>query len=217
MSVASVWGSTTKLEVLGSIEAMKRVAVIASGETERRAVPHLVSHLQDSGIRLADQVYVPRRNRPLNADTAWELIEIIWSEHLHAPPDKLVVLLDVDRSDPEKVITRISKELSNRLAKIEADILYAYAQQHLEAWYFADSNNLRSYLGRSLGKVDASKPDEIENPKLHLKHVLGKRSYSVRVSEDIAMTLDAKTIADRSPSFRGFLQAFMNGSNGRGD
>ena len=213
MSVASVWGSTTKLKVSESIEAMKRVAVIASGQTERRAVPHLVSHLRDSGIRLADRVRFPSRNRPLNVDTAEELIKFIWYRHLHAPPDKFVVLLDVDRSDPEKVVAGIAEQLSGRLAEIQAEVLYAYAQQHLEAWYFADNKNLRRYLNRSLGKVDASKPDEIENPKLHLKQVLGERRYTARVSGDIAMTLDADAIAERSPSFRGFLQAFMNGSN----
>ena len=64
----------------------------------------------------------------------------------------------------------------------------------------------------ALGNVDTSKPDEIQNPKLHLKNVLGDRVYTARVSEEIARKLDAATIAQRSPSFEGFLEAVTNGS-----
>ena len=93
------------------------------------------------------------------------------------------------------------------------NILCAYAQQHLEAWYFADAENLKSYLGRALGQVDTSKPDEIQNPKLHLKHLLGERVYNARISEEIASALDSGTIAGRSPSFKKFVDAIMNGGS----
>ena len=71
---------------------------------------------------------------------------------------------------------------------------------------------LRGFLGRDVGSVDASKPDEIQNPKLHLKNLLGDRVYTAPLSEEIARTLDAATIAQRSPSFQGFLEAVTNGS-----
>lgn len=51
----------------------KRVAVIASGETERRAIPHLVHHLRDGGVELAS-VAIPSNNRGLNVDMAAKLI-----------------------------------------------------------------------------------------------------------------------------------------------
>ena len=94
---------------------------------------------------------------------------------------------------------------------IGAAVRYAYAQWNLEAWYFADAANLRDWLGRALGQVDTSKPEEIRNPKLHLKNLLGDRVYTARVSEEIASRLDAPTIAQRSPGFKGFLDAVMNG------
>ncbi|MDD9988260.1 MAG: hypothetical protein OXQ31_18430 [Spirochaetaceae bacterium] len=97
------------------------------------------------------------------------------------------------------------------MVTIEADVLYAYAQEHLEAWYFADAENLGSYLGRDAGQVDTSRPDEIRNPKLHLRHLLGERVYTARVSEEIARALSPGTIAGRSPSFRKFVDAVMNG------
>ena len=87
---------------------------------------------------------------------------------------------------------------------------YAHAQRHLEAWYFADGGNLRSYLKRDLGRIDDSRPDEIENPKLHLRNILDQ-VYTARVSEEIARVLDAENISRRSPSFRGFLEALLNG------
>ena len=61
------------------------------------------------------------------------------------------------------------------------------------------------------GTLDTSTPDGIQNPKLHLKHLLGNRVYTARISEEIAIRLDAPTIAERSPSFRGFVDAVMNG------
>lgn len=49
---------------------------------------------------------------------------------------------------------------------MESSIQYAYAQWHLEAWYFGDAEGLRRYLGgKALGNVDTSQPDEIHNPK----------------------------------------------------
>ena len=82
---------------------------------------------------------------------------------------------------------------------------------HPEAWYFADVTGLGGYLGRDPGDVDTSKPDEINNPKQHLKNLLGDRMYTAVISEEIARLLNAQTIAGRSPSFHGFVQAVRNG------
>lgn len=90
-------------------------------------------------------------------------------------------------------------------------VLYAYAQWHLEAWYFADATNLRECLHRDLGSVDASKPDEIKNPKRHLMNLLLPHFYTSRVSEEIAGTLKPQTIEGRSPSFKRFVEAVKNG------
>ena len=61
------------------------------------------------------------------------------------------------------------------------------------------------------GHSDTSRPDEIQNPKLHLKHLLRKSLYTARVSEEIARKLDAGTIAGRSPSFKNFVDALTDG------
>ena len=190
----------------------KRVVIIASGETERRALPHLARHLQEHSVAV-DEVRIPPRNRALNAQMAERLIKAAWYENLSTPPDKFVVLMDVDQAHPGQVLTGIRSELPRRVVTIEADVLYAYAQEHLEAWYFADAENLGSYLGRDAGQVDTSRPDEIRNPKLHLRHLLGERVYTARVSEEIARTLSPGTIAGRSPSFRKFVDAVMNGGS----
>ncbi len=142
---------------------------------------------------------------------AEKIIKSLWYENLGAELDKIVLLVDVDRNSPDQVVRQIRDELSRRLPdEIEKKMQYAHAQRHLEAWYFADGGNLRGYLKRDLGRVDDSRPDEIENPKLHLKNILSQ-GYTARVSEEIARTLDAETIARRSPSFRGFLEALLNG------
>ena len=192
----------------------KNVIVLASGETERRALPHLLSHLRDRGVSPVE-VRIPYGNRALSVRMAEDLVKDAWYECPGAPPDKFVILLDVDGKSPDDVMEPF-RTLSKRLGgDIGATILYAYAQWHLEAWYFADARGLRGCLKRALGSVDSSKPDEIQNPKLHLKHLLGARVYTARISEEIARELDATTIAERSPSFKGFVEAVMNGP-GRG-
>ena len=187
------------------------MVVIASGETEKRAIPILMLHLQKQNIQL-DNVYIPPGNRALNVNMAERLIK---AARYSTPeqPDKFVILIDIDGSDPEEKLMPFRSNLLKRLGStIEASVLFAYAQWHLEAWYFADAPNLRKFLGRELGHVDTSKPDEIQNPKLHLKNLLVDRVYTAGVSLEIARSLDAHTMAERSPSFRAFLDAVSNGN-----
>lgn len=186
--------------------------VITSGQTERRALPHLVAHLREREIVLRS-VIIPPSHRSLKPSL---VIQLIQSEFYgpDGPPEKFVILVDVDGKDPSQVLDPFKEELPERLANdISSRVQYAYAQWHLEAWYFADERNLRSYIGgRALGHVDASRPDEIQNPKLHLKNLLGSdQTYTARVSEEIASMLNPQTIAGRSPSFNRFLEAVKNG------
>ena len=193
----------------------KRVVVIASGETERRALPHLAAHLREQDISI--EVRIPPGHRPLNAQTAENLIKAAWYERVAAPPDKFVLLVDLDAATADDVLSPIRARLQARLGEdITATVQYAHAQQHLEAWYFGDETNLRRHVGRALGNVNISKPDEIQNPKLHLKHLLKterNQIYTASVSEEMARSADAGTISQRSPSFHGFLEAVLNGDH----
>ena len=193
----------------------KRVVVIASGETERRALPHLAAHLREQGVSV--EVRIPPGNRALNAQAAENLIKAAWYERVAAPPDKFVLLVDLDADAADAVLDPLKARLHGRLGtEIRATVQYAYARQHLEAWYFGDESNLKEFLGRSLGNVDSSRPDEIQNPKQHLKHLLrggSNRIYTASVSEQISRAVDAQTIAQRSPRFNGFLEAVLNGSS----
>ena len=190
----------------------RNVVVLASGRTEQRSLPHLLSFLHEQGTYVTE-VRVPPRNKPLDFLVAEGIIKSIWYVDPDAAPQKFVVLVDVDGKDPESVVPPLQEKLTERLPKeIHVRVQYAYAQWHLEAWYFADATHLREYLGRNAGSVDTSKPDQIQNPKNHLKHLLSPRTYTARVSEEIACTLDPRTIAGRSPSFKGFVEAVLNGS-----
>ena len=195
----------------------KKAIVLASGETERRALPHLLGHLQNRGVSVVD-VRIPPRNNALNVAMAEKLIKAAWYELLGVgPPEKFVVLLDVDGKPPEEVLKPFELLPERLSGQIGAAILCAYAQWHLEAWYFADAGNLRNYLDElTLGAVDITKPDEIRNPKHHLNNLIGDRVYTASVSEEIARRLDASVIENRSASFKGFLDALMNGP-ARGD
>ena len=188
----------------------KRVVVVASGETERRALPHLVAHLRATGV-VMDDVRIPPRHGRLDVQMAERLVKAAWFEDPTSKPDKFVVLVDVDAADPDDVLRPFKTQLPQRLGNVDVTILYAVAQRHLEAWFFGDAAGLRGWLGRALGSIDTSDPDAIPNPKLHLKHLLGPRLYTSRLSEDIASSLDPATIATRSPSFRRFELAVTNG------
>ena len=189
----------------------KNVVVIASGETERRSLPHLLAHLQAEDIALVE-VRIPPLGKALNVEMTEKLVKASWFERIAAPPDKFVVLVDADGRTPDDVLRPFREQLPGRIgATIGAQLQFACAQWHLEAWYFADISALRGYLNRDPGSVDPSKPDEIQHPKFHLKHLLGKRAYTAVVSEEIAKRLNAETIGQRSPSFQGFLQAVRNG------
>lgn len=187
-----------------------RVVIIASGETERRALPHLTVRLRDLGTEVVDVRIPPRRRPALDPRTAEGLIKAAWYGNWPRP-DKFVILVDADRAAPARRIGPLRDALSKRLDGIDASVQFAYARQHLEAWYFADSRNLENYLGRDLGKADSTRPDEIDNPKEHLKNLLGDRVYTAAVSERIARTSNAETIRAHSPSFAGFLDAATNG------
>lgn len=138
----------------------------------------------------------------------------MWFERAETErPDKFVVLLDTDASPPGQVVAPIRSGLPSRLRGIRANIQFAYAQRHLEAWYFADAQSLRRYLGRDVGSIDPSDPDALLNPKLHLRNLLGSRLYTSLVSQEIAAGLNAATVAQHSPSFRGFVAALKNGGS----
>ena len=186
-----------------------RVVVVASGNTERLALPYLVGRLENRGV-VVYEVRIPSQHAKLDAGTAETAIKAAW--YRNAPrPDKFVVLVDTDGADPKSVTEPLREELSRRLRKLGAPVLVCHAQQHLESWYFADARRLREYLGRDLGSVDPTRPDDILNPKQHLKNLLGDCLYTADLSREIAKVLDAETIAARSPSFRGFVEALENG------
>ncbi len=191
----------------------KRVIVIASGETERRSLPHLLEHLRQEDIDLVD-IRFPPRHQDLRTDVAVRLVHAVWFERMGTePPDKIVILVDLDGKQPEEKLDALSESLPRRLmSQVSASVLFAYAQWHLESWFFADEQNLRKYLGRNLGNVDASNPDQIQNPKLHLKNLLANGTYTAAISEEIAKCLDARTIERRSPSFGNFLRNVRNGN-----
>ena len=90
------------------------VVVIASGETERRSLPHLVAHLQKQGTAV-DDVRIPPRNKALDVDVAEKIIRSIWYENLGEEPDKIVLLVDVDRRSPDQVVSHLREELGRRL------------------------------------------------------------------------------------------------------
>ena len=161
------------------------------------------------------EIRIPRRNRELNVRMAERLIKAAWYGNSDAPPDKFVVLIDTDGKAPDNVIGPFKERLPGRLGgDIGAAVQFAYAQRHLEAWYFADAANLRRYLGgMALGNVDPSKPDAIQNPKLQLKnltwHVVSIPPASAEEIARLSSTLGPSSSA--APASKYSRDAVING------
>jgi hypothetical protein len=126
---------------------------------------------------------------------------------------KVVVLLDTDGKPIDDVIGPLEEPVRRRVEDLPTTLKFAVAQRHLEAWFFGDEQGLRTYLGRALGHVDPSAPDELEAPKLHLRNLLRDGLYTARIAEEIASRLNPEAIYGRSPSFAGFVNAVRNGGS----
>jgi Domain of unknown function (DUF4276) len=189
----------------------KKVVVIVSGEIDRRSIPHLcrdfVQHAELFEMRK------PPANAALTPEQAVRLIKAAWYGR-GDPPEKFVVLVDSDARDPADAAKPFEDAIA-ALSDVRASRLVAVAIRHLEAWFFGHSEKLRDFLGRDLGSIDSSRPDEIDNPKLHLTHLLDSRSrvYTAPVAAQIAALLDPLIIEGRSPSFASFIAKLQNGSD----
>lgn len=188
----------------------KRVLIIASGPTERNALTKLLEHLKSENIEV--DILIPAGHRQLRPSVVCPIIISSQYDSEEGPPDKCVILVDTDGKSPEEAISPIQQGLQRtQLSRTFQNVKFAYAQWHLEAWYFADAVNLRAYLGRDMGSINPNEPDRIQNPKHHLQQLLGDATYTAQVSADIAAELDPVTISQRSPSFRTFLETIRNG------
>ena len=189
----------------------KRVVVVAAGLTERSALPGLTRHLVEEGVAVVD-VRIPPARGALTPESATRIMKAAWYEleGRGQRPAKFVLLVDAGGRSPDDVLAPY-RERCDQLTEIPASRLVVFAQWHLEAWFFADAESLRQHLGRDLGHVDTSRPDEIQRPKLHLRHLLGG-FYTANIAGRIAAQLDARTIAGRSRSFAAFEDALRNGA-----
>ncbi|MGH7814946.1 MAG: DUF4276 family protein [Candidatus Binataceae bacterium] len=190
----------------------KNIVVIASGLTEKEAIRPLTREFC-STEGAAIEVRIPRGGNALMPSVIEKLARAAWWEMKlkNCPPDKFVVLVDADgRSESEREAPL--KAACESLKDLPVTFLVTSAQWHLEAWFFGDPEALRSFLHRDLGAIDPTRPDEITNPKLHLKHLLGA-PYTARIAGEIAAFVKPISIATRSPSFHKFLNCLKNGGD----
>ena len=154
-------------------------------------------------------VRIPPRNRAISGELA---VKIAKSCYWDVPsPDKFVILVDVDGKNPDEVLESLRQRVGSALDHLDLRIYYAYAQSHLEAVVLRRRKGAARIPGKEPWSVDASRPDLIENPKLHLKHLLANRIYTSEIAERITRVLDAAEIAKHSTSFGRFVGAIRNG------
>ncbi len=157
--------------VLAMSHDMNGFRIVQEVEQQRRMgcdqeLDATVLHLQDQGVTV-DEVRIPPGNGALNVSMAERIIKAAWHESVgSSAPDKFVILVDLDKKTANEVLAPLQEQLPGRIPDdVRATIKYAYAEQTLEAWYFADATNLKDYLGHAPGHVDTSKPDENREPQ----------------------------------------------------
>jgi hypothetical protein len=191
------------------------VLIVASGDTERRALPHLTKHLVGAAVRSLVDVRISPHG-VLTSRVAEQIIRAAWWD-LHGRGltfDKAVVLVDADTQPPDEKLREFD-DLIDRLASLPLKIKVAVAKWHLEAWFFADSVGLRAWFeGRSLGIVEPL-PDAIQWPKQRLRNLLLPESYTPRVAASIASKLSVEAMRESSASFAAFESAVKNGESDR--
>lgn len=181
------------------------VALIASGETERRALPLLCRDLGASGTTLTE-VLVPPRTGQLSPDMALRL-----ARSVHTASNKIVVVVDADGRTQDSILQPFRKKFQN-WPSWPRPVFLAHAQWHLEAWFFADQAGLRLFLNdKDLGNLPAI-PDDIERPKLRLQHLLQPFLYTAATAREIAAAIHPQVAEKRSPSFAQFRAAMRNGA-----
>lgn len=150
--------------------AIKRVVVIASGDTERRALPHLSRDLRDQDVDVSDVRSLPQLGGQVRNDRLMGTIKSAWYDlsGRGEPPHKFVVLVDADGKSPEEVVAPLRAACAH-LKDIPVDCIVTAAKWHLEAWFFGDEQELRGYLGRDLGNIDPSYPDHNFRPEAPFK------------------------------------------------
>jgi len=190
------------------------IVVLATGRTELAAIPELTRDFRTAEsacvhVRIppGGGALIPSAIEKLAKSAYWDL------KGRGNPPDKFVVLVDAD-GRPEETRVLPFKESCDRLLDIPAPFLVTTAQWHLEAWFFAHAEALRKFLNRDLGSVDTSQPDQIPNPKLHLKHLLDS-PYTSRIAGEIAAAVSPQIVAQRSVSFSQFVRCLENGAQTR--
>ena len=99
----------------------RHVVILASGETERRALPNLLRHLRHEGISV--EFRKPPRHRAISSDVAIKMANACyWSV---PRPHKLVVLLD--GRDPEEQLEPLQRRIGRSLDDLDLKVSYAYA------------------------------------------------------------------------------------------
>ena len=90
----------------------KRVVVIASGPTERSALPHLLAHLKAEGITV--DIRIPDRHRHLRPNVVNPIIYSALYDSPDGPPHKIVVLVDTDGKSTDDAMRPIQQNIPKR-------------------------------------------------------------------------------------------------------
>jgi hypothetical protein len=108
----------------------ERVLIVVSGETERRALPHLLDHLSQVGV--ADIQIRMSPHGSVTTDVAKKVIISAWWElsALGQAFDKAVVLVDADAARPEQKEAEFER-LPSLISSIPIIVLVAAAKWHL--------------------------------------------------------------------------------------
>ena len=186
--------------------------ILASGLKEWYALPVLCRHFcEDAGVR----VVFPDHSAALIHQVA-PLLQLHWRPDVDPP---CVILVDTHRLSPSQAMEPVQQKVDAMVQRGDLSpaarnsIRWAYAQPHLEAWFFADPSGLARYIG--CDEADLGVPGTIRDPQgvlrgLMTQHMPGRRrNYGASRAKDIADGLDARVVLANSPSFKTLIDAIQ--------
>lgn len=186
-----------------------RIAAVVEGYGEVAAVPVLVRHILDSVGVYSVEVRKPHRI-PRSAMTTPRVRDAVKIQRAAVGPEALIiVLLDSDDDDPEKVAERVKNQVEPEDANV------CVAVREYEAWFLASADSLKGHRTFRKDVVVSGDPEKNRDAKGRLEKLMCV-SYKETIHQAaFSQLIDVDVARSSSESFESFYETVTEWALGR--